>query len=256
MRNKNKLVKELAVGIGMVLLVFFIEWMGFQQSVRSFFENSLNPLLAKTKQGTDYFFMPFLGLKQQRKAASKLRDLEQAHSRLLARVAQLEDLEKENQSLRELINANQDRQKIVIASPITSYGFPSISLGESQGIQTGKPVLAAKTLVGIIGKTTPHQARVILLPQMEDQYILAKTQAGVEGLVTGDGKNIIMTEIPPDVSLKPGEKVVTVGQNNLPPNLFIGQIQRIIDSPTSPVQTAVIEQLVSFYEVTIVEVMP
>lgn len=256
MRVVHKLAVDVAAGLIVVLVFLFIEWMGFAVYLRSGIELMLEPLLANTSQISQHFFVPILALREQSKAAAKLRELEQAHSQLLAKLVKLEDLVTENNYLRALINSQQQSTKIIITSPITAYGFTSIGVGANQGVSVGRPVLVAKTVIGLISAVTPQQSKVTLLSQMKNELILAKTENGVEGLISGDGKKIIFSEIPSDVKVKIGEKIISVGQSNLPANLLIGTVQKIIDSPTSPTQTAIIEQLVSFYEVPIIEVIP
>jgi cell shape-determining protein MreC len=63
-----------------------------------------------------------------------------------------------------------------------------------------------------------------------------------------------LTEIPVNVKLEVGERVVTQGQDGIAPNIFVGRIASLESKPEAAVQTAVIEQVVSFYEATIVEV--
>jgi cell shape-determining protein MreC len=99
-----------------------------------------------------------------------------------------------------------------------------------------------------------NQSEIGLLSQESGPTILAKTESGVQGLIRGDGKRVLLTEIPVDVTLNVGERIVTQGQEGVAPNMFIGRISAVRNDPASAVQTALIEQLVSFYEASIVEV--
>ena len=69
------------------------------------------------------------------------------------------------------------------------------------------------------------------------------------------GKKILLTEIPKNAVLSVGERVLTVGQELIQPRLLIGQIKEIIDQPSAPTKQAIIEQLVNFYEASILEVL-
>ncbi len=111
-------------------------------------------------------------------------------------------------------------------------------------------------LVGLIKETSNYQSTVNLLFQNSTTPILVETESGVEGLMIGNGKNILLTEIPKEANIEVGEKVMTLGQEQIKPQLFVGQIQQIIDRPSSPIKEAIISQETSFYEASIVEVLP
>ena len=51
-----------------------------------------------------------------------------------------------------------------------------------------------------------------------------------------------------------GERVLTLGQPGVPSNLYVGSIQNLLTKSADPVQSAVLEQYVSFYEASLVEV--
>jgi cell shape-determining protein MreC len=144
----------------------------------------------------------------------------------------------------------------VIVAPVISYGQPSISAGQTDGVKIGQPVLVAEMLVGLIKSTSTHQSTVDLLFQNTTSPILVKTESGVEGLVMGNGRDILLTEIPKEAEISIDELIVTVGQKQIRPQLVIGRIQQLIDQPSSPIRQAIIHQEISFYEALIVEVLP
>ncbi len=176
-------------------------------------------------------------------------------SRLNARVLELELIEKENAQLRLLLE-NTDRKQIEsrIASPLVSLAYPAVAAGAEQGLHVGDTVLVSGTLVGIITEVLQSQSKVALLSQTSVPPTLATTESGVEGLVVGNGRLVQLTQIPRDATLRVGERVVTTGQEGIAKNLFIGRIARIEESDSAPTKTAVIEQVVRFYDALVVEV--
>jgi len=238
----------------LVMLTAIGEWLGFVQPLTSSLERFSKPALIKLSQLVGLMNQPMVLTKKSWHAARRVQDLEREYSHALATVSKLEYVEQENQELRRLLETQERPQSGVVASKAISYGLPSVSVGQVEGISVGQPVLAAQNLVGLIETVSVHQSRVSLLAQNITRPILAVTESGVEGIVVGDGKKILLTEIPKDVELTVGERVMTTGQEFIQPRLLIGQIQEVIDRPTAPTKQAIIKQLVSFYEAPILEV--
>jgi cell shape-determining protein MreC len=92
------------------------------------------------------------------------------------------------------------------------------------------------------------------LSAVDAKPVLAKTVGGTMGLVRGDGRKILLTEVTQTLPLAIGELVVTVGQLQIEQNLVIGRVTSIQNDPANSVKQAVIEQLTSFFEVSLVEI--
>jgi cell shape-determining protein MreC len=110
-------------------------------------------------------------------------------------------------------------------------------------------------MVGLVGDVAEHSSNVELLFQSPSINIVARTESGVEGIITGNGKQIIMSEVERDAQVSQGERVVTVGQPGIAPDLFLGQVVEIKNKPSAPVKQVVIEQIVDFYQARVVEVL-
>ncbi|HQM15597.1 MAG TPA: rod shape-determining protein MreC, partial [Candidatus Woesebacteria bacterium] len=131
---------------------------------------------------------------------------------------------------------------------------PTIALDPDQKVTPGTAVLVEGVLVGTIAKQQLGTATVNLLWQKETLPILAETDSKVQGLVMGDGRRVLFTEVPVDQELTIGQQVVSVGQTGVEQGLFIGEIRAIVTGYSNAVKTAVLEQYVSFYQVGLVEV--
>ncbi len=95
----------------------------------------------------------------------------------------------------------------------------------------------------------------MLLSKLNDTYILAETETGVKGIVKGNGREILLTEVKNDQSLEVGQLVFTSSQLGIEKGLLIGRIARVMDENQAlAIKTAVVEQLVNFYEASLVEV--
>jgi cell shape-determining protein MreC len=186
-----------------------------------------------------------------------LQTLETEHSVALARLAELEHLQQENLALRKLLE-NQDvtSQQVRIAAPIASYGLGYINRGQLDGITPQALVFVSGTFVGRISELSDHQAKVTLLIEPQSEGIVAQTSNGVSGLIRGNGKNLIFSEVASDAQVNLGDVVVTKGQAGIPQGLLIGKLQKLISPASSPVQIFTVEPTADFYQTSLVEVRP
>jgi len=188
------------------------------------------------------------------KAHLRIQDLELRYSETLAQVGRLKGLEKENEHLRSLLKVSDSDQGRVVIAPVVSYGYPGIAAGQSEGVVVGQMVIVNQTLVGRISQVSEHQSRVELIANTLGEGILAKTSSGAVGIIIGNGRQVVFTEVSRDDELRVGEEVITLGQEGIAKDLLVGVISQLKTQASDPVQTAVVDQLVSFYEARLVEV--
>lgn len=187
--------------------------------------------------------------------ATRVDQLEVEYARVLAQLHELERLEKENQQLRTLLETRETQQTTqrVIASVI-SYSTPTIAAGSKAGVGTGALVFSAGTLLGQVRSVSEFQSQVSLLRSASGPAMVVQTESGVQGVLVGDGKRVLMQEVPRNRVVEVGQRVVTVGQEGVQSGLLVGVIAQVRAEPTAPTQEIVVDQLVSFYETTVVEV--
>lgn len=189
------------------------------------------------------------------KAAQRIQDLELRLAETSASLAELETLRRENEELKFLLgNTDRPMGRTIITAPIIAFARPAIAVGSQAGVQLGAVVLSRNTLLGQISAVTPYESQVVLLSEQDAAPVLAKTESGVEGLIVGDGRKILFSQVTKESVLIVGERVVTLGQPQIEQNLPIGKIIAVINDPVAAVQSAVIEPFASFFETPIVEV--
>ncbi len=251
----NYWLNEWVMIIVIWLIIALGEFVGVAQPLTNLAQSIVQPVQKLSVHLLAVIISPFEYGHSLYKAQRRIQDLELRYAEASALLGSLDQLKAENQALRELIQIKQERTAPTqIAQPILSYSHPLISNGSNQGIQTGQLVLVANTLVGLVGDVSAAQSQVILLTQEGGPTMLVRTESGVQGLLKGDGKNVLLSEIPVAADLKVGERITTIGQAGIPRDVFVGRIARVIKTPEASVQTAVIEQIVSFYEAAIVEI--
>lgn len=250
-----QLFRRQAFFLGVLVLLGFFELMGLDDVFRGRGEQLLRPLQTFATTMVNSFTLPIRSIVQQMGRYEHVQDLELRYAESLALLSEQENLRQENQELRSLLEGTQSAvPKRSLIAPVISYSQPVIAIGSIDGIQEGAVVLVAQTVVGRVSKVSAYQAKIDLLSTSESPFILAKTESGATGLVTGDGKKVLLTELPVEVEVKTGERVVTVGQPGVEPGLFIGKVESIRKDDSAPTQVATVDQIVSFFQVHVVEI--
>ncbi len=173
---------------------------------------------------------------------------------LRAQTVHLEELERENQRLRELLNFRKEiptpmlPAEIIAASPTPWMDTFVVDKGTKAGIQPGMPVVSEKGVVGYILKTTRFVSTVMVLTHYNCRVdaIIQRTRSHgvVGGLLEGQCRlfNVLRTE---DISV--GDRVVTSGfGNRFPRGLLIGVVKKVKKKPFGLFQEAEITPSVDF----------
>lgn len=237
--------------------IFFLEYLGVTQAFRTLAERVVVPVESVVTQVVVRFTQPitFIGTSYEEGAA--INELQLQLSKTQAQLAELQGVQAENEALRELFkNTDRTWKDTILATPIIAYGNPAVAAGLSSGVHLGDAVLSYGTIVGRVGTTTDQQAEVLLLSSVSTPYLLAQTESGATGIVKGTGQQIIFTEVNRSSQINSGELVVTLGQAGIPKNLPIGTIRTQTSTAAEPVLTFQLNQPVSFYEASVVEIIP
>lgn len=239
-----------------ILFLWLLEFVGVGRTLRGWTSYVTVPVLSTVTKGVLWAETPFYVVQNAFRATRRIQDLELRYSMALAETSELKALEKENEALRALLE-NSDRTLVnnIITKPIVSFADPTIAVGSAEGVRSGSIVLIGKTVVGSVSEVAEHTAKVNLLFQQNVSPIVAVTESGVEGLLVGDGKRLVLTEVARDAEVSIGQRVVTLGQPAVPPDLLLGQVVAIESNPADPVKQVILEQVVDFYQARVVEVL-
>lgn len=254
--------RSLSVIVAASVVLAVLEFLGLGGAVRWPLELSVRPLTMIASQGWTAVSWPVTGWWQGRRLQYRLRDLELRYAELVSEAAAAHELRQENAALRQMIeNTDRSLSESRVAAPITAYGTSYVGVGSRQGVEVGDPVVFNKVLLGRVSAVSPTQSRIELLTQANPQPLLAKVQTSepdqdqVSGLVSGDGRQLLLSEVATNAQLEPGQIVVTAGQVGVPPGLVLGQVIKTVDLPTAATQQAVIDSGVSFFDLQLVEVL-
>lgn len=177
----------------------------------------------------------------------------------------LNKLQKENTQLKLLLDFTERQPYTSVTASILSHSISPlqstflIDRGEKDGIALGDPVIVADgVLIGRIIKLSSSYAVVRALVDRQSKIAAAllheqETMGVVEGTMGGF---LSMDLIPQDVTLLPGEIIVTSGlETSVPSDLFLGTIAIINKNEQNPFQNATIQPLIDYRSYKIVSVL-
>lgn len=172
---------------------------------------------------------------------------------LKGRLINQEELARENQRLRELLNF---RKSLVFSSvPANVVGRdPSnwkstmiIDKGSDAGIKTGMPVVTSAGVVGKITEVGKRKAKVMLVndPNFSVAATLQRTRE--EGLLTGTLQGACrLRYLSHQTDVAPGDLVITSKiSTTFPEGLVLGEVSFVEESPSSPTLECFIEPVVT-----------
>lgn len=200
-------------------------------------------------------------------------ELENLNATLLAEILTLQEVERENEQLRMLLEFAQARPGLelrgaqIVARVLGQdsgnfQNFILLDLGEAHGIEIGMPVTNEVGLIGRITEVTNSTSTVLLItdPNSAVNAILAENRTN--GVIRGTESGILrMDYIPQGTPLQLNETVLTsgltseIGGGRFPKGIPIGRVVGIIQRDEQVSQQAVVEPSVDFDQLELVLVI-
>ncbi len=162
-------------------------------------------------------------------------ELRRENERLLAWQARALELQAENRRLAALLNFVPDPEtRSVSARIIGDQGGAFarsllLNAGSAQGVGRGQAAMTGNGLVGRVVGTGERSARVLLLTDINSRVPVLVGEQRNRAVLAGDNSpEPHLLYVDPDVTLAPGDYVVTSGDGGVFPNgLPIGRLARI-----------------------------
>jgi rod shape-determining protein MreC len=181
---------------------------------------------------------------------------------LRALVMQLEEYRQENDRLSKLLDLadayslESTGARVISRSADTWNRVLTINKGYDAGLRIGMPVMSANGLLGQIESVSQFSAVVRLITDSQSGVAAFLQSNRAEGIVSGSAEGLIYLHyIPLDVTVTPGDVVITSGAGGVyPKGIAIGEVAGVDYSPADVYQTVIIKPItrVSTYEEVLV----
>jgi rod shape-determining protein MreC len=188
-------------------------------------------------------------------------ELETEVSRLQAQVVQLQNSVSEADALAALVNFSRSNPEnsytaasVIGRDPSPFLRYIIIDKGSNEGLRRGMPVVTDQGLVGRVDAVINSAARIQLITDTSSAVNIRLEKAKKEAILTGTVSGDLMLDlVPQDVTLEPGDLVLTSGlSGGYPADLIVGQVLNARKRDSDLFQQAVIQPVVDFTKLKIV----
>jgi rod shape-determining protein MreC len=185
-------------------------------------------------------------------------DLKSTNNELMSRLEKMNELQNENNRLKDLLDFKQSTKMQLVSAQIigrdllVDHNTVTINKGSRDGLKSGQAVITTGGVLGYIYKPDAFTSHVMLI---SDSYavvdgIVARTRA--HGIVEGKGKEASLTlkYVEKTEDVKDGDLVVTGGLDNIFPKGFPVAIVDKVERKTFSVSLKVdLRPIVNPYQV-------
>lgn len=158
-------------------------------------------------------------------------------------------VEEENRFLRGALELESNPQtnlvlaEVIAFDPLRPNQFLIINRGQNDGIAKGDPViLSGRVLVGRVEEVLAKTSRLELITSEASRVVTRLERSGTNAIVTGSPSGALLLDLVlPETGLEEGEIIVSSGlEGNIPPNLLIGQVSKVLSEGTASFKKAVV----------------
>ncbi|HXV28053.1 MAG TPA: rod shape-determining protein MreC [bacterium] len=154
---------------------------------------------------------------------------------LESRLIQFEEIKKENERLKDLIDFKKNLPAKTVAARVIGSDLSPwrktlvLDKGTSQGIKKDMIVMVPGGLVGRISEAGPRTSRALLLIDPDSRVSAMTDSARAQGVAAGDGSlYLTMKYLDLDSTVSVGENVLTSGMGGMfPKGIGIGRIESL-----------------------------
>ena len=241
--NRNTLIAAVLI-ISIIIIFSFLYFSDINLPFVNWFSdliyNMLTPVLNLIHQFVESIRGFFTTLFSIDEINQEIKDLRQKNSVLERQILFLENINRENKRLRELLNFKENVDyrmlgaEVIANSPSIWEKTITINRGRKDGLEERMPVISYQGyLVGRIENLGSSSAQVRLITDQNFVVggIIARTESREIGLVRGSGRDDqpnLMDNIAWDADIENGDVVLSSGlSNNFPAGLKIGEVGKI-----------------------------
>jgi len=246
-----RMFRNLKIIVFLVLLIgvfVALNLTGFAKNIKNFFYSFSAPVQKtfwQVGKNTSDFLGGILEINTIKKELDFLRAENQE---LLSEIVVLKELKKENETLREGLNMELQKDfKLEIVQVISkdiSQDSILINKGQKEGIVKGMPVITSqKVLWGRIGEVYNDFSEVILISNKQSSFDAKISDKEVFGVVRGKGnQELYLDLIPKEKEVAKEDLVIATALGGIfPQGLLVGKVKDVRRTDIEPFQTAEIE---------------
>ncbi len=181
-----------------------------------------------------------------------------------AQTVELVELQHENSLLRQELNLiAPDQKKSLLSAEVISRSASVtqqslvINKGSSEGFAKGMAIMAQGYIIGTVDDTLAHSSRIKLITSVESLLPAVLQESRSVGLLRGGPEGLQLDEIPRDVTIHPGEALVTSNIGDvIKSGLPVGRVESVLSGSSDVFQSARVVSPIDFSRLEIVFGLP
>lgn len=163
--------------------------------------------------------------------------LERQRRQQSVELALLEELRDDNRELRALLEASRRLEPAYRSAELMKIDLNPwshrvvINRGSSDGLSTGQPVMDSLGVIGQVDELGLRTAQVILISDPDHALPVRVQRTGLRTVAYGSGRinRLRLTDLPMNVDLVPGDRLVTSGLGGaFPPGLPVAEVESVL----------------------------
>lgn len=246
MKTRNGKFKALLFFLLLVVLVLPLYFFGNQ--IKNFFFSVSTPLQKTFCTAGENCSGFFASIFNSRHLKSQVVELEKQNSELSNKILRIEQLEKENEALRQALGVELNKdiklQMAEITAKDVANDFILIDKGSDNGLSEGMAAITnEKVVVGKIVSVFKNYSQIMLISNKKSSFDAQVEDKDITGVLRGTGKaSVILDLIPREKDISAGNLIKTSNITGVfPPNLLVGWIKKVNKNDVESIQQAEIE---------------
>jgi len=249
---------NLVFGLCLLVALFLaLNFTGLGSTVKNFFYLISSPIQESFWKAGDVTSDFLAGIFQAENLKKEVDELYLKSRSLIAEIAELKELETENQAMREALNLGLEKKMKLNLSRLISKDISGevllINKGKKDGMMKGYPVITPqKLLLGRITEVYDNFSEVMLITNEDSSFDAKILDKDVYGAVKGKGDSGLYIDlVPKDKELSAGDIIVTATLGgDFPAGIVVGSIKEVKKSDIEPFQTA---EIISAFDLKTVD---
>lgn len=246
--------KKILLTLAVVLLLIFLSFFWFRD-FQSLLSRATSPIQAGFNISSQKIYNFFKVLTILPNLSYENKNLKKENLKLTLEIIRLQELARENEALRAQLNLEAEigikllMARVIGREPQNLAQLLSINKGSKENVSIGMPVLNRQgALVGKISHTSTSASQVLLATDPNSSINGLIQESRATGIVKGKyGLGMLMEMICQNEEAKIGDIVITSGLGGeFPQGVFIGKVNKIIESETEIFKKAWIKPAVNF----------
>ncbi len=251
-RKDNRKKKVLIILLG-VFFVFFLIITLFKSFPPNFITRSVlyvaQPLFSLKSNLTSFYYVNISMLKNKKELQTENNFLKDKIKEMEASVYLSEIILNENKELKILLSHDSDSRELMLAYVLAKPGYGVynsliINKGSNHGVEEGTMVVAFdNVLLGHVSEVLSNTSvvRLISHPGEENNVFIENS---VSAIAIGQGGENLEINLPHDVDVEVGYKILTFGSESL----FLGVVEKIIREPAGSLKKIIFRLPINIQE--------